>query len=125
MFTQREMELLSDGILCLIGNANEAAKLISAPARGETLRAIRAYRDELADLNSKLCEMMDGETEREREQNVFIVCKGGVVQSVSRNANSDPINAYVLDLDDDGEQTEQAYADYRKNIESGEIVPIW
>ena len=126
MFTQREMELLSDGILCLIGNVDSAAAMLFTSARESVMREIRAYRDELNDLNSRLCAAMD----EEEKQEIYIVVKDGLVQGVSRNANSNPIEALVLDLDGDinptyNEEIEEAYADYCEKIKSGEIIPIW
>lgn len=125
-FNDRELELLSDGILRLIGEANDAARMLSPSAPESLNREIRAYRDELNDLNSRLCAAMD----EQEKQEIYIVVKDGLVQGVSRNANSDPIEALVLDLDGDinptyNEEIEEAYADYCKKIKSGEIIPIW
>lgn len=51
-FSRMEMLLMSDGLLKLIGDANEAVKLVDDPA---THKAIEAYRNRLVALNSKLC----------------------------------------------------------------------
>lgn len=58
-FTERELELLSDGILQLIGNANSAARLISPSAPSGVNIEMQAYRDELNALNGKICCMME------------------------------------------------------------------
>lgn len=51
-FSKDEMMLMSDGLLKLIGDANEAVKLVDDPA---THKAVEAYRNRLVALNSKLC----------------------------------------------------------------------
>lgn len=51
-FSKIEMMLMSDGLLKLIGDANEAVKLVDDPA---TYKAINGYRNRLVALNSKLC----------------------------------------------------------------------
>lgn len=51
-FSKDEMMLMSDGLLKLIGDANEAVKLVDDPA---THKAINGYRNRLVALNSKLC----------------------------------------------------------------------
>ena len=66
-FTERELELLSDGILQLIGNANSAARLVSPSARSDVRIAMEAYRDELNALNGKICAAMD-EMEKEEQR---------------------------------------------------------
>ena len=54
-FSRIEMMLMSDGLLKLIGDANEAVKLVDDPA---TRKAIEAYRNRLVALNSKLCSVI-------------------------------------------------------------------
>ena len=54
-FSRIEMMLMSDGLLKLIGDANEAVKLVDDPA---THKAIEAYRNRLVALNSKLCSVI-------------------------------------------------------------------
>lgn len=51
-FSKDEMMLMSDRLLKLIGDANEAVKLVDDPA---THKAINGYRNRLVALNSKLC----------------------------------------------------------------------
>lgn len=52
-FTDREAELLSDGVLRLIQDASDALKLVSGSEDSAT--AIRAYLRELQALNAKIC----------------------------------------------------------------------
>ena len=54
-FSRMEMLLMSDGLLKLIGDANEAVKLVDDTA---TRKAIEAYRNRLVALNSKLCSVI-------------------------------------------------------------------
>ena len=54
-FSRMEMMLMSDGLLKLIGDANEAVKLVDDPA---THKAIKEYRNRLVALNSKLCSVI-------------------------------------------------------------------
>lgn len=56
-FTEKELYLLSCGVLGLIEDAGQARKLLHAgTAAGKT--AIDDYRKELQELNSKICGMM-------------------------------------------------------------------
>lgn len=54
-FSRIELMLMSDGLLKLIGDANEAVKLVDDSAAH---RAIEAYRNRLIALNSKLCSVI-------------------------------------------------------------------
>lgn len=54
-FSKDETMLMSDGLLKLIGDANEAVKLVDDPA---THKAINGYRNRLVALNSKLCSVI-------------------------------------------------------------------
>ena len=54
-FSRMEMMLMSDGLLKLIGDANEAVKLVDDPV---THKAIEVYRNRLVALNSKLCSVI-------------------------------------------------------------------
>jgi hypothetical protein len=57
-FTEKELYLLSCGILQLIEDVGKAKKLLHAgSASGET--AIEEYTKELQELNSKVCSMMN------------------------------------------------------------------
>lgn len=51
-FTERELTLLSDGLLTMITNAGEAKKLVCDT---ESQKSIDKYVSELQRLNSKLC----------------------------------------------------------------------
>ena len=53
-FTERELTLLSDGLLTMISNAGEAKKLV---CDAELQKSIDKYVSELQKLNSKLCGM--------------------------------------------------------------------
>lgn len=53
-FTERELTLLSDGLLTMISNAGEAKKLV---CDAESQKSIDKYVSELQRLNSKLCGM--------------------------------------------------------------------
>lgn len=55
-FTDRELSLLSDGILALI-RESAAAKLINSP---NVWNAIEDYTNELQRLNTKICNYMEG-----------------------------------------------------------------
>lgn len=55
-FTERELTLLSDGLLTMISNAGEAKKLVNSR---EAHNAIETEIDTLVSLNSKLCGMME------------------------------------------------------------------
>ena len=56
-FTEKELYLLSCGVLGLIEDAGQAKKLLhAATAAGKT--AIDDYTKELQDLNSKICGIM-------------------------------------------------------------------
>ena len=54
-FSKMEMMLMSDGLLKLIGDANDVVKLISDK---NTQKAITEYRNRLVSLNSKLCSVV-------------------------------------------------------------------
>jgi hypothetical protein len=60
-FTERELELLSDGILQLIGNANSMEKALNASAPENARKEIEAYRDELNALKGKIFVGMNDE----------------------------------------------------------------
>ena len=62
-FTERELELLSDGILQLMGNANSAARLVSTSAPSAVGTALSEYLKELRELNSRLCAAMGDDDE--------------------------------------------------------------
>lgn len=51
-FTERELTLLSDGVLTMIENAGQAKKLVCDTA---SHKSIDAYINELQALNNKLC----------------------------------------------------------------------
>ena len=54
-FTDDELYMLSDGVLALIGNVDEALKLVCDAKSIDTLQeAQRKYND----LNTKICKMM-------------------------------------------------------------------
>lgn len=55
-FTDRELELLSEGLLALI-RESAAAKLINSP---NVWNAIDDYTKELQRLNTKICNYMEG-----------------------------------------------------------------
>lgn len=52
-FTDREAELLSDGVLRLIQDASDALKTLHGSKH--TMTAIHAYLHELQELNTKIC----------------------------------------------------------------------
>lgn len=52
-FTDREAELLSDGVLRLIQDASDALKMLHG-SKG-TMKALREYLRELQHLNTKIC----------------------------------------------------------------------
>lgn len=66
-FTERELYLLSDGILCLIGNARKAAELVATSAPQGVMIEMQTYRDELVMLNRKICAAMD-DIEKEEQR---------------------------------------------------------
>lgn len=55
-FTDRELSLMSDGILALM-RESALAKMINSP---EAWRAINNYINELQRLNTKICNYMEG-----------------------------------------------------------------
>ena len=56
-FTDRELALLSEGILCLMQDAWKAQGLVKADAARD---AIEDYAKELQRLNTKICNYMEG-----------------------------------------------------------------
>lgn len=64
-FTHRELELLSNGILALMKNANSAAKLLG-DSMPETLnREIQEHHTELFILHRRLCDALCAEKEEQ------------------------------------------------------------
>jgi hypothetical protein len=57
-FTEKELYLLSCGVLQLIEDASQAKKLLHAGSAAGKV-AIEEYTKELQELNSKLCSMMN------------------------------------------------------------------
>lgn len=55
-FTDRELSLLSDGVLALM-RESAAAKMINSP---EVWKSIDNYINELQRLNTKICNYMEG-----------------------------------------------------------------
>lgn len=56
-YTERELELLSNGILALLDNVGEARKILSRSGNGCDKNII-AYMNELKALNTKICNIM-------------------------------------------------------------------
>ena len=59
-FTQDELQMLSDAILCAIQANGTAAKLTTSP---RAVTAIMEHNDRLRELNNKICGMMKGDEE--------------------------------------------------------------
>lgn len=131
-FTERELYLLSDGILRLVGQVNDAAIALSPSSPADLKTALEEYRKELRDLNGKICDMMEDAEQPKQKTVVKILCARGSVVGVYRNSDGADIEAYVLDLDDANgvdptlaEEVEEAETELRRDIESGAVVPIW
>lgn len=56
-FTERELDLLSDGIMRMIDDALRADTLV---ASASVRKALRDYMNELRELNTKICNYMEG-----------------------------------------------------------------
>ena len=56
-FTDRELALLSDGIIRLINDAEHACWMVNDD---EAKKYIRLHRGELKELNTKICNYMEG-----------------------------------------------------------------
>lgn len=102
-FTNNELYMLSEAILCAIGANNRAVEL----ACGEkAITALIEANQRLRDLNNKVCEMMadeDGKIETADEDdkpNVLIKVYGGMVQSVYSRI-PEAVSVAVYDEDDD------------------------
>ncbi len=124
-FTNRELYLLSEGILSLIREAGEAAKRVRS---SKIIDEIAAYRSGLRDLNSKLCSMMrdDGENSaapQTADPNVLIRCYGGMVQEVLSNV--DGINCEVFDEDTDEYYEENQRDEWQRLTASGQYHGIY
>lgn len=57
IFNNKELQLLSDGVLRLIHDINRAYELI--PVDEELMSALKAKSKELETLNTKVCSLMD------------------------------------------------------------------